>query len=88
MLLKVVTGINSKFATSIMCIPTAFARATGVGLDGNPVTHEGDELMGRVLQHEIDHLNGILLLERLPRRTRKQALRELRNEALGLAPPG
>ena len=62
----------------------AFARATGVGLDGNAVTFEGDELMGRVLQHEIDHLDGILLLERLSRRTRKQALRELRNEALGL----
>jgi peptide deformylase len=62
----------------------AFARATGIGLDGNPVTYEGDELMGRVLQHEIDHLDGILLLERLPRRTRRQALRDLRNEALGL----
>ncbi len=40
--------------------------------------------MGRVIQHEIDHLDGTLLLERLPRRVRKQALRELREEALGL----
>jgi len=62
----------------------AFARATGIGLDGNPVTYEGDELVGRVLQHEIDHLDGILLFERLSRRTRRQALRDLRNEALGL----
>ncbi len=66
----------------------AYAKATGIGLDGNPVELEGDELMGRVLQHEIDHLDGILLLERLSRRLRRQALRDLRNEALGLAPPG
>ena len=39
----------------------------------------GDELLGRVLQHEVDHVNGILLLERLPRRTRKQALRSLQD---------
>ena len=50
--------------------------------------YSGDELMGRVLQHEIDHLNGMLLLERLPRRTKKQALRELREEALGFGPVG
>ena len=61
-----------------------FARARGVDLDGNEVEHCGDELMGRVLQHEIDHLNGMLLLERLKKRTRKAALRELRQEALGL----
>jgi peptide deformylase len=40
--------------------------------------------MGRVLQHEIDHLHGILLLERLDKKTRKQALRSLRNDSLGL----
>ncbi len=56
------------------------------GLDrhGNPIERAGDDLLGRVLQHEIDHLHGMLLLERLPRRVRKQALRELREEALGL----
>lgn len=61
-----------------------FARAKGIGLDGQPVEYAGDELMGRVLQHEIDHLNGILLIERLPKRARKLALRDLRREALGL----
>lgn len=61
-----------------------FARARGLDLDGGEVEHAGDELMGRVLQHEVDHLNGILLLERLPKRTRKAALKELRTEALGL----
>jgi peptide deformylase len=63
-----------------------FARARGLDLDGREVEYAGEELIGRVLQHEIDHLDGTLLLERLPRRVRKQALRELREEALGLRP--
>jgi peptide deformylase len=62
----------------------AFARARGLDLGGAAVEYSGDELMGRVLQHEIDHLNGMLLLERLGRRVKKQALRELRREALGM----
>jgi peptide deformylase len=61
------------------------ARAVGYDLDGNPIEVEGDELMGRVLQHEIDHLNGILLLERLSSRVRKAALADLRDESLGRA---
>lgn len=61
-----------------------FARAVGVDETGEPVEYEGDDLMGRVLQHEIDHLNGTLLLERLDRRTRKQAFKEIREESLGL----
>ena len=61
-----------------------FARAVGADASGEEVAIEGDELLGRVLQHEIDHLEGVLLIERLPRGIRKQALRELREEALGL----
>ena len=63
----------------------AYARARGTDLDGKEVVYEGDDLMGRVLQHEVDHIDGMLLLERLPRRTRKQALKELREEAMGLS---
>ncbi len=59
-----------------------FARARGYDINGDAIELSGDELMGRVLQHEIDHLNGMLLLERLPRRTKKQALRDLREDAL------
>ncbi len=62
-----------------------YAKAKGLDIDGNEVIFEGEELMGRVLQHEIDHLNGILLLERLSRRMKKQALRDIREESLGLA---
>jgi len=59
---------------------SAYARATGLDMEGKQVMYEGDELMGRVLQHELDHLHGTLLLKRLPRRIRKQALREMREE--------
>jgi peptide deformylase len=65
----------------------AFARARGLDLEGNLVEYAGEELLGRVLQHETDHVNGTMILERLPRRARKQALKELREEALGLRRP-
>lgn len=61
-----------------------YAVAEGFDIDGNPVTYEGDDLMGRVLQHEIDHLNGLLLLSHLSNRTRNQALTELREDPLGM----
>jgi peptide deformylase len=62
-----------------------FASVSGVDMEGNPVRYKGDELLGRVLQHELDHLEGTLLLARLGRRIRKQAMRELREEAMGTA---
>ena len=62
----------------------AFARVTALDLDGETVEYAGDGLLGRVLQHEIDHLDGHLLLDRLSKRVRKGALKELREEALGL----
>ena len=63
----------------------ALATVSGVDVHGDPVRYRGDELVGRVLQHEFDHLGGTLLLARLGRRTRKQAMRELREEAMGTA---
>ena len=63
----------------------AYARAIGQDLDGSQVEYAGEEVLGRVLQHEADHLAGMLLIERLDRPTRNDALRDLRNEALGLS---
>jgi peptide deformylase len=57
-----------------------FARARGFDLDGREVEYAGDELLGRVLQHETDHLQGLVILDRLPRRTRKQAMKDIREE--------
>lgn len=65
----------------------SYARVKGVTLDGSPLELEGEELMGRMLQHEFDHLDGTLLLERLGKRERKTALRDLRREAMGIAGP-
>ena len=60
----------------------------GVDLDGNDVTLQGDELLGRVFLHEIDHLDGVLMLDRLEGDERKQALRELREQGMGVTTPG
>ncbi len=38
---------------------------TGYDLDGNPITIEADELLARLFQHEIDHLNGVLMIDHL-----------------------
>jgi peptide deformylase len=51
----------------------------GIDLDGNDVEIEADEYAARVFQHELDHLDGVLLIERLDADTRKQAMRTLRN---------
>jgi peptide deformylase len=54
---------------------------TGWDLDGREVSIEADELEARCFQHELDHLDGILLLSRLDDRQRKKAMRELRRRA-------
>jgi peptide deformylase len=54
----------------------------GIDLDGKEISVEADELLARVFQHELDHLNGVLLLERLDKDQRKQAMRVLRARAL------
>ncbi|HMK93641.1 MAG TPA: peptide deformylase, partial [Thermoleophilia bacterium] len=49
-------------------------------VDDHPA-HDADDLEARVIQHETDHLNGVLILERTSRRERARALRELREGA-------
>ena len=58
----------------------------GLDLDGNELSIEATELEGRVFQHELDHLDGILLVERLDEDQRKEALKILRGRTLDLAP--
>jgi peptide deformylase len=58
----------------------------GLDLDGNELSIEAEELEGRVFQHELDHLDGVLLIERLDDDQRKEAKRLLRTRALDLAP--
>jgi peptide deformylase len=63
------------------------ARFTGRDVDGEPVTIEASGLEARVLQHEIDHLDGVLILDRTTRQQRKAALRALRSGE-SYHPPG
>ena len=56
----------------------------GLDLDGNELSLEATELEGRVFQHELDHLDGVLLVERLDPDQRKEALRILRQRTLDL----
>ena len=57
---------------------------TGYDLDGNEISIEADELTARLFQHELDHLDGRLLLEYLDADQRKTALRALRERELGI----
>ncbi|HWC38668.1 MAG TPA: peptide deformylase [Acidimicrobiales bacterium] len=56
----------------------------GRDLEGREISIEADELLARVFQHETDHLDGTLILERLDPEQRKQALRTLRERTLSL----
>ncbi|HAP74871.1 MAG TPA: peptide deformylase [Acidimicrobiaceae bacterium] len=50
----------------------------GFTVDGDEVEIEADELMGRMFQHEIDHLNGVLMFDRMTPDQRKEAMAEYR----------
>jgi peptide deformylase len=62
--------------------------ARGQDMHGEPVTVEGGEMLARCIQHETDHLDGILFIDRLDRATRKLALKAIREaEWAGQPPP-
>jgi peptide deformylase len=50
----------------------------GIDLDGNPVEREADELEARMFQHELDHLNGVLMFDRMTPEQRREAMAEYR----------
>ena len=52
--------------------------ATGFNMYGDPVTIEGTELLARCVQHETDHLDGILFIDRLDKKQRKLAMKAIR----------
>jgi len=56
----------------------------GFGVDGTPLRLEGSGLLARCLQHEVDHLDGRVFLDRLQGEARKQALRTLRERSVGV----
>ncbi len=62
------------------------AVAKGFNMHGDPIVVEGTELLARALQHETDHLDGILFIDRLSIEDRKSAMKEIReSEWFGMA---
>lgn len=54
--------------------------ATGLQLDGSEVKLQAEGLMAQMLQHECDHLDGIIYLDRLTSENRRDAMREIRTQ--------
>jgi peptide deformylase len=61
-------------------------RVTGLDLDGYPISMVGEGLLARIFQHETDHVNGMLFIDRLSPEDRRQAMAELREQELGGGP--
>jgi peptide deformylase len=67
--------------------PTARAervRVDGLDVQGDPVTVHAEGLLARVFQHETDHLNGMLFIDRLSEEDRRKAMSTLREQELGV----
>lgn len=56
----------------VECPRPDYARVDGFGLDGEPVSFEGDGLLARCLQHETDHTVGTVFGDRIPTKLRKR----------------
>ena len=52
--------------------------AKGLNVYGEPVTIEGSQMLARAIQHETDHLDGVLFIDRLDREARKAAMKAIR----------
>jgi peptide deformylase len=55
---------------------------SGQDVSGKPLHIKASDLLARVLQHEVDHLDGVLILDRTDRQARKAAMREWREHLL------
>ena len=60
----------------------------GIGIDGDEVEYEADEFEARMFQHELDHLHGVLMFDRMTPDQRKQALTEFRRLQREATEPG
>ena len=70
------------------CIRALSVIATGFDMYGEPQRIEGSELLARAIQHETDHLDGILFIDKLDSVARKAAMKEIReSEWFGLERP-
>ena len=60
------------------CVRARSVVARGFDMHGEPVRIEGSDLLARAIQHETDHLDGILFIDRLDREARRAAMRTIR----------
>jgi peptide deformylase len=65
----------------------ARVRVRALDGDGHEIEIEAEELEARVIQHEIDHLDGVLILDRISRGARKEAMRAMREAQEPVAEP-
>ncbi len=63
------------------------AVAKGFNMHGEPVVLEGSGLLARCVQHETDHLDGVLFIDRLSKEERKAAMKEIRESEWFTAQP-
>ncbi len=70
------------------CLRALSVIATGFDMYGEPQRIESSQLLARALQHETDHLDGILFIDKLDTDARKAAMKEIReSEWFGLEQP-
>ena len=60
-----------------------WVRVTALDDEGQPLSFEAQGLMAKVIQHEIDHLDGVLFIDRLPPVTRDRIKKKIQKEGLG-----
>ena len=60
------------------CLRAMNVVAKGFNMHGDPVVIEGSDLLARCIQHETDHLDGVLFIDRLDQATRKAAMKAIR----------
>ncbi len=62
----------------IECLRALSVVANGFDMYGEPLVVEGSEMLSRAIQHETDHLDGIIFVDRLDREARKEAMKYIR----------
>ena len=72
-------GCLSLPGLSLDCVRARMVVAHGFDMHGEPLVVEGSDLLARALQHETDHLDGILFIDRLDRESRREAMKQIRD---------
>jgi len=62
-------------------------RVRGLAVDATPIERDAEGFLARIFQHEIDHLDGILFIDRLAPEIHKEAMKNLREQDFGMSPP-